>query len=68
MLIENLINTMAKHYSWQVLQNIRRGMNYNAKHALYNKHGLFEHGVNRTTKKYVVATDTTVFSRQRFEE
>ena len=34
-------------------------MNYNAEHALYNRHGLFGHGVNRATKKYVVAMDTT---------
>lgn len=45
MLIENLVNTMVKYYSWQVLQNIRRGRNYNAEHALYNRHKLFGHGV-----------------------
>ena len=53
MLIESRINTMTKYYSWQALQNIRRGMNYNAEHALYNRQKLFGHGVNRATKKYM---------------
>ena len=59
---------MAKYYSWQVLQNFRRGMNYNAEHALYSRHKLFGHGINRATKKYVVDTDTTLFVQQMFSE
>lgn len=64
MLIESLINTMAKYYIWQALQNIQRDVNYNAKHALYSRHKLFGHGV----KKYVVDTDTTLFVQQMFGE
>ena len=47
MLIESLINTMAKYYRWQVSQNIRRGTNYNAEYALYNRYKLFGHGVKQ---------------------
>lgn len=68
MLIESLINTMTKYYSWQVLQDIRRGMNYNAEHELCNRHKLLGHGVNRATKKYIVGTDTILFVRQMFDE
>lgn len=59
---------MVKCYGWQLLKSIQRGMNYNAKHALYNRHKLFGHGVNRATKKYVVNTDTAHFVRQMFDE
>lgn len=49
-------------------ENILRGMNCNAEHSLYNRHKLFEHRVNRATKKYVVDIDTILFVRQMFDE
>lgn len=35
-LIEGLMDAMAEYYSRQLSQNIQRGMDYNAQHALYN--------------------------------
>ena len=35
-LIEGLMEAMAEYYSRQLSQNIQRGMDYNAQHALYN--------------------------------
>lgn len=44
-------------------------MNYNVKHALYNRHkSCSGMGVNRATKKYVVDTYTALFVRQMFDE
>ena len=40
-LIEGLMEAMAEYYSRQLSQNIQRGMDYNAQHALYNGHRLF---------------------------
>lgn len=40
-LIEGLMEAMAEYYSRQLSQNIQRGMDYNAQHALYNGHKLF---------------------------
>lgn len=47
MLIKGLMDAMAEYYSWQLLQNIYRGMDYNAEHALYNRHKLFGYGVKQ---------------------
>lgn len=35
------MEAMAEYYSRQLSQNIQRGMDYNAQHALYNGHKLF---------------------------
>lgn len=43
-LIEGLMDAMAEYYSRQLSQNIQRGMDYNAQHALYNGHKLFGYG------------------------
>ena len=52
-LIEGLMEAMAEYYSRQLSQNIQRGMDYNAQHALYNGHKLFGYDVDRSTKKYI---------------
>ena len=44
-LIEGLMEAMAEYYSRQLSQNIQRGMDYNAQHALYNGHKLFGYDV-----------------------
>lgn len=43
---------MAEFYSRQLSQNIRRGMAYNAEHALYNGHKVWGYGVD-DEKRYV---------------
>lgn len=62
------MDAMAEYYSWQLLQNIYRGMDYNAEHALYNRHKLFGYGVKQDKEEYVVDTDTALFLRQMFDE
>ena len=47
------MEAMAEYYSRQLSQNIQRGMDYNAQHALYNGHKLFGYDVDRSTKKYI---------------
>lgn len=67
-LIEGLMDAMAEYYSRQLSQNIQRGMDYNAQHALYNGHKLFGYGVDKATKKYVVDPDTAPFVQRMFAE
>lgn len=67
-LIEGLMDAMAEYYSRQLSQNIQRGMDYNAQHALYNGHKLFGYDVDRATKKYVVDPDTAPFVQRMFAE
>ncbi|MDO4428450.1 MAG: recombinase family protein [Atopobiaceae bacterium] len=67
-LIEGLMESMAEYYSRQLSQNIQRGMDYNAQHALYNGHKLFGYGVDKATKKYVVDPDTAPFVQRMFAE
>lgn len=57
-LVEGLMDAMAEYYSRQLSQNIQRGMDYNAQHALFNGHKVWGYGVDRETKKYVVDEDT----------
>lgn len=67
-LIEGLMASMAEYYSRQLSQNIQRGMDYNAEHALHNDHKLFGYGVDRPTKKYVVDADIAPTMRRMFDE
>lgn len=67
-LIEGLMDAMAEYYSRQLSQNIQRGMDYNAQHALYNGHKLFGYGVDKSTKRYVVDPDTAPFVQRMFAE
>ena len=55
-LIEGLMEAMAEYYSRQLSQNIQRGMDYNAQHALYNGHKLFGYDVDRSTKAAQIRT------------
>ena len=59
---------MAEYYSRQLSQNIQRGMDYNAQHALFNGHKVWGYGVDRETKKYVVDEDTAPFVQRMFAE
>lgn len=67
-LIEGLMDAMAEYYSRQLSQNIQRGMDYNAQHALYNGHKLFGYGVDKSTKRYIVDPDTAPFVQRMFAE
>ena len=58
---------MAEFYSRQLSQNIRRGMEYNAEHALYNGHKVFGYAVG-DDKRYVVDDSTAPFVRMMFVE
>lgn len=51
-LMETMMEGMAEFYSRQLSQNIRRGMTYNAEHALYNGHKVWGYGVD-DEKRYV---------------
>jgi len=52
-LMETMMEGMAEFYSRQLSVNIRRGMNYNVQHALYNGHKVWGYGVD-DEKRYVV--------------
>lgn len=67
-LIEGLMEAMAEYYSRQLSQNIQRGMDYNAQHALYNGHKLFGYDVDRSTKKYIADPNTAPFVQWAFKE
>ena len=67
-LIEGLMEAMAEYYSRQLSQNIQRGMDYNAQHALYNGHKLFGYDVDRSTKKYIPDPNTAPFVQWAFKE
>ena len=67
-LIEGLMEAMAEYYSRQLSQNIQRGMDYNAQHALYNGHKLFGYDVDRSTKKYIPDPNTAPFVQWAFGE
>ena len=67
-LVEGLMEAMAEYYSRQLSQNIQRGMDYNAQHALYNGHKLFGYDVDRSTKKYIPDPNTAPFVQWAFKE
>lgn len=52
-LMETMMEGVAEFYSRQLSVNIRRGMAYNAEHALYNGHKVWGYGVDGD-KHYVV--------------
>lgn len=62
------MEAMAEYYSRQLSQNIQRGMDYNAQHALYNGHKLFGYDVDRSTKKYIPDLNTAPFVQWAFKE
>ena len=67
-LIEGLMESLAEFYSLQLRQNVTRGMNYNAEHALYNGHKLLGYTVDKATKKYIVDKNTAPIIQRLFLE
>lgn len=67
-LIEGLMESLAEFYSLQLRQNVTRGMNYNAEHALYNGHKLLGYTVDKATKKYIVDEKTAPIVQRIFLE
>lgn len=65
--LEALIDAGAEYYSKNLAKHIRRGMNYNAEHALYNGHKVWGYDVD-TDKKYVIDNDIAPFVRRMFTE
>lgn len=65
--LEALIEAGAEYYSKNFAKHIRRGMNYNAEHALYNGHKVWGYGVD-ADKKYVIDNDMAPFVRRMFTE
>ena len=49
-----MMEGMVEFYSRQLSQNIRRGMTYNAEHALYNGHKVWGYGVDNFVAPFVV--------------
>lgn len=64
-LMETMMEGMAEFYSRQLSVNIRRGMTYNAEHALYNGHKVWGYGVD-DEKHYVVDDSVAPFVLDMF--
>lgn len=64
-LMETMMEGMAEFYSRQLSVNIRRGMTYNAEHALYNEHRVWGYGVD-DEKHYVVDDSVAPFVLDMF--
>lgn len=64
-LMETMMEGMAEFYSRQLSVNIRRGMAYNAEHALYNGHRVWGYGVD-DEKHYVVDDSVAPFVLDMF--
>lgn len=64
-LMETMMEGMAEFYSRQLSVNIRRGMTYNAEHALYNGHRVWGYGVD-DEKHYVVDDSVAPFVLDMF--
>lgn len=67
-LIEGLMEAMAEYYSRQLSQNIQRGMDYNAQHALVQRPQAVRLYVDRSTKKYIPDPNTAPFVQWAFRE
>lgn len=64
-LMETMMEGMAEFYSRQLSVNIRRGMTYNAEHALYNGHKVWGYGVD-DEKHHVVDDSVAPFVLDMF--
>lgn len=64
-LMETMMEGMAEFYSRQLSVNIRRGMTYNAGHALYNGHKVWGYGVD-DEKHHVVDDSVAPFVLDMF--
>ena len=66
-LMESMLDGMAAYYSEQLARNIRRGVDYNAKHALSNGHRLLGYSIG-ADKRYVIDDATAPTVRRIFSE
>lgn len=66
-LMERIMDAQAEFYSRQLAVNIRRGMNYNASHALYNGNKIFGYSVDEN-KKYIIDPATGPVVQRIFHE
>ena len=66
-LMESMLDGMADYYSRQLARNIRRGVEYNAKHALSNGHKLLGYSIGED-KRYVIDDKTAPVVRRIFSE
>jgi DNA invertase Pin-like site-specific DNA recombinase len=65
--MESMLDGMADYYSKQLARNIRRGVNYNAQHALSIGHKMLGYATDET-KHYVIDEDTAPIVRRVFSE
>ena len=65
--LEALIDAAAEYYSRNLSRHIKRGMNYNAEHALYIRHKVWGYGVD-FNKNYFIDNDIAPFVRRMFME
>ena len=66
-LMETILEGMTEFYSKNLSCNIRRGMEYNARHALFNGHVVFGYCVG-SDKKYVINPAQAPFVQRMFTE
>ena len=66
-LMETILEGMTEFYSKNLSCNIRRGMEYNARHALFNGHAVFGYCVG-SDKKYVINPAQAPFVQRMFTE
>lgn len=66
-LMESILEGMTEYYSKNLSENIHRGMNFNAEHALYNGHRIFGYKVDEN-KKYIIDDTQASFVQRMFAE
>lgn len=66
-LMESILEGMTEYYSKNLSENIHRGMNFNAEHALYNGHRIFGYKVDEN-KKYIVDDTQAPFVQRMFAD
>lgn len=66
-LLEGMMESLAEFYSAQLRQNVMRGMEHNAKNALYNGHKLLGYKVD-DTKHYIEDETTSPIVQKIFME
>lgn len=66
-LVEAINDSFAQYYSVQLAANIRRGINYNYEHGLYNGKKIFGYTVD-AEKHYIPDPETAPFVKQAFDE
>ena len=66
-LMESFLEGMTEYYSRNLSGNIRRGMEYNAEHGLFNGHRIFGYKVDEN-KKYIVDDTQAPFVQRMFAD